>query len=233
MGQKVLIFTATYNEAGNIEAFLKAINQLNLEVDVLIIDDNSPDQTWKIVKNYSENKKNIHLIIRNKKEGLDTAHKMAYNYSIKNNYDFFITMDADLSHDPAAIPQFIGELEKNVFVLGSRYIKGGKCNLKGPRLFLSYFGNKFIKFVFNIDCNEFTTSYRGFNLKKLKNFTLNEVESTGYSFFMETIYQINKRGISIKQIPINFNKRIIGKSKIPRIEILRTLINIFKLRIKK
>ena len=233
MGHKVLIFTATYNEAGNIKTFLQGIDKLNLEVDVLIIDDNSPDQTWKIVKDYSENKKNIHLIIRNKKEGLDTAHKMAYNYSIKNNYDFFITMDADLSHEPAAIPQFINELEKNIFVLGSRYIKGGKCNLKGPRLFLSYFGNKFIKFVFNIDSNEFTTSYRGFNLRKLGNFTLNDVSSKGYSFFMETIYQIHKRGVLIKQIPINFNKRIIGKSKIPRIEIFRTLLNIFKLRIKK
>ena len=233
MGHKVLIFTATYNEAGTIEAFLKAIDQLNLEVDVLIIDDNSPDQTWKIVKDYSTNKKNIHLIIRNKKEGLDTAHKTAYNYSIRNNYDFLITMDADLSHEPAAIPLFINELEKNIFVLGSRYVKGGKCNMKGPRLFLSYFGNRFIKFIFNIDCNEFTTSYRGFNLRKLGNFTLNDVSSKGYSFFMETIYQIHKRGILIKQIPINFNKRIIGKSKIPRIEIFRTLLNIFKLRIKK
>ena len=233
MGHKVLIFTATYNEAGNIKTFLQGIDKLNLEVDVLIIDDNSPDQTWKIVKDYSKNKKNIHLIIRNKKEGLDTAHKTAYNYSIRNNYDFLITMDADLSHEPAAIPLFINELEKNIFVLGSRYVKGGKCNLKGPRLFLSYFGNKFIKFIFNIDCNEFTTSYRGFNLTKLGNFTLNDVSSKGYSFFMETIYQIHKRGILIKQIPINFNKRLRGKSKIPRIEIFRTLLNIFKLRIKK
>ena len=107
MGHKVLIFTATYNEADNIETFLQGIDKLNFEVDVLIIDDNSPDQTWKIVKDYSKNKENIHLIIRNKKEGLDTAHKTAYNYSIRNNYDFLITMDADLSHEPKAIPEFI------------------------------------------------------------------------------------------------------------------------------
>ena len=233
MNHKVLIFTATYNEAGNIEIFLDAINNLDFTVDVLIIDDNSPDETWKIVENYSKNNKNIHLIVREGKEGLDTAHKEAYEYATKNNYDFFITMDADLSHEPTEIPQFIKELENNTFVLGSRYAKGGKCNLRGFRLFLSYFGNKFIKFVFNIDCNEFTTSYRGFNLKKLGDFTLKDVSSKGYSFFMETIYQINKKGILIKQIPINFNKRIIGKSKIPRIEIFRTLLNIFKLRIKK
>jgi len=233
MGNKVLIFTATYNEAGNIETFLESIDKLNIDIDVLIIDDNSPDQTWQIVKNYSENKKNINLIIRNGKEGLDTAHKAAYEYATRNGYDFFISMDADLSHEPSAIPQFIKELQKNSFVLGSRYIEGGKCNLKGFRLFLSYFGNRFIKFIFNINCNEFTTSYRGFNLKKLGSFSLKDVSSKGYSFFMETIYQIHKRGISIKQIPINFNKRIIGKSKIPRIEIFRTLLNIFFLKIKK
>ena len=230
MGHKVLIFTATYNEAGNIKTFLQGIDKLNLEVDVLIIDDNSPDQTWKIVKDYSKNKKNIHLIIRNKKEGLDTAHKTAYNYSIKNNYDFFITMDADLSHEPAAIPQFINELEKNVFVLGSRYIKGGKCNLKGPRLFLSYFGNRFIQFIFNINCNEFTTSYRGFDLRRFKSFNLDNVSSKGYSFFMETIYLIHKEEILIKEIPIFFKDRNKGKSKIPSIELFRTFKNLFKLK---
>ena len=233
MRNKTLIFSATYNEAENIENFLNSIEELNLALDILLIDDNSPDNTWKKIQECSKNKENIHLIIRNKKEGLDSAHKIAYEYSIKNNYDFLITLDADLSHDPKMIPKFIDELKTNTFVLGSRYMKGGKNSMKKSRLFLSYFGNKFIKFIFNIDCNEFTTSYRGFNLRKLGNFTLNDVSSKGYSFFMETIYQIHKRGILIKQIPINFNKRIRGKSKIPRIEIFRTLLNIFKLRIKK
>ena len=233
MGHKVLIFTATYNEADNIETFLQGIDKLNFEVDVLIIDDNSPDQTWKIVKDYSTNKKNIHLIIRNKKEGLDTAHKMAYEYSIKNNYDFLITLDADLSHQPKEIPKFINELKTNAFVLGSRYIEGGKCDMKGFRLLLSYFGNKFIKLVFNIDCNEYTTSFRGFNLKKLEGFNLKNVSSKGYSFFMETIFQINKKGFNIKQIPIYFVQRDQGKSKIPKIEIFRTLLNLFILKFKK
>ena len=142
-------------------------------------------------------------------------------------------MDADLSHDPKELGNFLKNLENFPFVIGSRYVLGGKCLMKGSRLVMSKIGNKVIKFFSGINCNEFTTSYRGFNLKKFKNFTLSDVESTGYSFFMETIYQINKKGIPIKQIPINFNKRIIGKSKIPRIEIFRTLINIFKLRIKK
>ena len=200
---KILIFSATYNEAGNIENFLNSIEKLNLALDILLIDDNSPDNTWKKIQEYSKNKENIHLIIRNKKEGLDTAHKIAYEYSITNNYDFLITLDADLSHDPKIIPEFINELKTNTFILGSRYMKGGKNSMKKTRLWLSYFGNKFIKFIFKINCDEFTSSYRGFNLKKLDNFSLKNVSSRGYSFFMETVYQIHSRGFVIKQIPIH------------------------------
>ena len=146
MKNKILIFSATYNEVRNIENFLNSIEELNLALDILLIDDNSPDNTWKKIQEYSKNKENIHLIIRNKKEGLDTAHKIAYEYSIKNNYDLLITLDADLSHDPRMIPLFLKELETNAFVLGSRYIKGGKNNMKKIRFLLSYYGNKLIKF---------------------------------------------------------------------------------------
>ena len=229
--KKTLIFTATYNEADNIKYFLDSVTNLNLEADLLIIDDNSPDQTWKIVDDYSKIKKFVNLIIRKKKEGLDTAHKLAYEYAIQKNYDFLITMDADLSHDPKSILNFSKELENNNFVIGSRYIKGGKCNLTGFRFFLSYFGNKFIKLILQINSNEFTTSYRGFNLKKLDGFSLNQVSSKGYSFFMETIYKIHSKGISIKEIPITFNHRLRGESKIPKIEIFRTLTNLLKLKI--
>jgi len=232
MKNKILIFTATYNEAENIENFLNLIEELNLALDILLIDDNSPDNTWRKIQEYSKNKENIHLIIRNKKEGLDTAHKIAYEYSIKNNYDFLITLDADMSHNPKMIPEFIEELKTNAFVLGSRYIKGGKNSMKKTRLLLSYLGNKFIKFIFKIDCNEFTTSYRGFNLKKLDNFSLKNVVSQGYSFFMETVYQIHSRGFVIKQIPIHFADRKVGKSKIPKIELFRTLFNVLKLKFK-
>ena len=230
MKNKILVFTATYNEAENIIDFMDAVNELNLKNDILIVDDNSPDKTWEKVQTYSKNKQNIYLIIREKKEGLDTAHKAAYEYALKNNYEYLITLDADLSHDPKVIPKFIDELEKNTFVIGSRYMKGGECGMTGWRLFLSYFGNKFIKLVFRIDCDEFTTFYRGFNLNKLKNFHLNNISSKGYSFAMETIYQLNKKGIFIKQIPISFKGRLKGYSKIPKIELFRTLINIFRLK---
>jgi dolichol-phosphate mannosyltransferase len=233
MKNKILIFSATFNESENIRDLLNSIDKLNLELDILIIDDNSPDKTSEVIKEYAAERTNIKLIIRNGKEGLDTAHKFAFKYSIENNYEYLITLDADLSHDPNEIPIFIKELEDNDFVIGSRYIKGGGVSMKGMRLFLSYFGNKFIKFILNINCNEFTTSYRGFNLRRFKSFNLDNVSSKGYSFFMETIYLIHKEGILIKEIPIYFKNRIIGQSKIPRIEVPRTFINLFKLKFFK
>ena len=233
MKSKILIFSATYNEAKNIALLIKAIEELNLNVDVLIIDDNSPDKTWEVVQNYSKNKKNIYLIIRDKKMGLDTAHKLAFEYSVNNNYDFLITIDADLTHDPKKIPEFINELEKNPFVLGSRFTKGGSFDSKGWRRALSIFGNKFIKIMFNINCDEFTTAFRGYNLKQLEGFDLRDVKSKGYSFFMETIFQLNKKGYEVFEIPINFQNRAQGKSKIPKLEIFRTLKNVFYLYLEK
>ena len=232
MEDKILIFSATYNEAKNIKYFLDLIEDLNLAADVLIIDDNSPDETWKIVQDYSKNKKNIKLIIRKEEKGLDSAHKLAFEYSISNDYKFLITLDADLSHDPKVIPDFIKELQTNTFVIGSRYIPGGKCDMTGFRLLLSYVGNKFIKFVINTNCSEFTSSFRGFKLSELKDLNVKDISSKGYSFFMETVYMIHQRGIQIKQIPIYFNARKMGKSKIPKIELFRTLFNLFRLKFK-
>ena len=230
MKNKILIFSATFNESENIRDLLNSIDKLNLELDILIIDDNSPDKTSEVIKQYAAERTNIKLIIRNGKEGLDTAHKFAFKYSVENNYEHLITLDADLSHDPNEIPIFMKELENNDFVIGSRYIEGGGSTMRGTRLFLSYFGNKFIKFILNINSNEYTSSYRGFNLNRFKNFDFQNISSKGYSFFMEMIYRIHKEEILIREIPLFFKDRRKGKSKIPRLELFRTFINLFKLK---
>ena len=158
--------------------------------------------------------------------GLDTAHKYAYQYAVKNNYEYLITMDADLSHDPKELPNFIKYLDQNPFVIGSRYITGGSCEMKGSRLIISKIGNFVIKKFSKINCNEFTTSYRGFNIKMLDKFDLNHVKEKGYSFFMGTLFEINKKKYPIKEIPITFFDRAKGVSKIPKIEIFRTFLNL-------
>jgi len=230
--KRILIATATYNEAKNIKTLLKKIINLKIKLDILIIDDNSPDKTHLQIKEFMKKFDNIFLINRKKKNGLNTAHKYIYNFALKKNYDYLITMDADLSHDPNIIPKFLKQIKNYDFVIGSRYMRGGRNDLRGFRFFLSKFGNIFIRFMFNMNFTEFTTSYRCFNLKKLKKFNLKNVNAGGYSFFMEALYHIKKMGYSIKEIPIIFHERVSGKSKIPKIEIFRTLINIFLIRFK-
>ena len=231
--KKILIFTATYNEKDNIEHLIRSINKNNSEVDIFVIDDQSPDLTYNKIENLQKEYGNISLKIRNSKSGLDTAHKEAYEYALLNNYDYLITMDADLSHDPKEINNFIYYLNEFPFVIGSRYIDGGKCLMSGRRLIMSKFGNKLIKKVLQINSNEFTTSFRGFNLLKLKNFHLKQVKNKGYSFFMGTLFEVNKLGYEIKEIPIIFKDRQKGLSKIPKIEIFRTIKNLFILYFKK
>ena len=227
---KVLIATATYNEAENIDILLNRIKRLKIKLDILVIDDNSPDQTSRIVKNLQKKYKNLYLIKRSSKKGLDTAHKLIYKYAMKKKYDYLITMDADLSHNPSSIPKFLKEIKNYDFVIGSRYMHGGSNNLKGYRLLLSKFGNIFIKIVTRINISEFTTSYRCFNLKKLKKFNLSFIKTKGYSFFMSSIYLLHHLGYKIQEIPIVFHERNYGKSKIPKIEIFRTLFNLFLLK---
>ena len=232
MDKKILIFAATYNEAENVGSFIEKIFKLNVNLDLLIVDDNSPDKTWEVVNSYKKQNENIILIKREYKQGLDTAHKLAFGYAKEHNYDYLITLDADLSHDPIKIPNFLDELKNKPFVIGSRYIKDGKNEMKLRRYLLSVLGNKIIKFVLGMDCDEFTSAYRGFNLNMIKNFDINKVSSKGYSFFMETIYLLHLNGNNIKQIPIIFKGRTKGNSKIPKIELFRTLKNLFFLKIK-
>ena len=231
--KKILVFTATFNELDNIKNLVSSIKKQPSNPHILIIDDNSPDGTSEEIKKLQNNFKNLFLIKRNNKLGLDSAHKEAYEFALKNNYDLLITMDADLSHDPNELDNFIRNLEEFPVVLGSRYIDGGQCLMKGRRLIFSKYGNLIIKFIFQLDCNEFTTSYRGFNLKKLNNFHLNLIKTKGYSFFMGTVHEIFKQKFKIKEIPIIFNDRKKGYSKIPRVEILRTIINLLILRFIK
>lgn len=233
--KKILIFAATYNEKNNINKLIKGIKKNCKKGHILIVDDNSPDGTADIIKDIKKRNKytNIKLIVRSKKNGLDTAHKLAYKYALDNKYDYLITMDADLSHDPAEIPNFLKYLLNNDFVLGSRYMKGGRNELTLFRFLLSYFGNKFIKYILNLNFTEFTSAFRAFNLKKMKKFNLKKINSKGYSFFMETIYQINKFNYKSFEIPIIFATRKQGKSKIPKIEIIRTLFNVLRLYLRE
>jgi dolichol-phosphate mannosyltransferase len=226
---KILVFTATYNERENILSLINKILHLSKNIDILVIDDNSPDGTWDLLKKISKENKNLFIIKRNKKLGLNTAHQMGFDYAKSKNYEKLITMDADFSHDPREIPKIINLLDNYDFVIGSRYSEGGKNTQSIFRYLLSFAGNKLIKLLLKIDINEFTTSYRGFNIKKLGDFNLRLIKGKGYSFFMETVIILYRLGHNCKEFPIIFNDRKFGKSKIPKIEIFRTLKNLIYL----
>ena len=230
---KTIVFTATYNEKDNIENFINKIFEINNNIKLLIIDDNSPDKTYEVLEKISKKNDNLILIKREKKLGLNTAHIMAYEYALKNDYDKLITLDADFSHDPKEITKIISYLDEYDFVIGSRYINGGKNVQPLFRYLISYLGNKLIKFLLKSNFNEFTTSYRGFNLKKLNNFNLNQIKGNGYSFFMETVIVLERLKYKSFEFPIHFKDRIYGKSKIPKIEIFRTFKNLISLYFKK
>ena len=230
--KKILIGTATYNEVTNIEILINKINNLELNLDIIIVDDSSPDGTSKKIKELKTKFSNIILLKRKNKTGLDTAHKTIFKYANHNKYRYLITLDADLSHDPRLIKVFLKKIKNYDTVLGSRYIKGGKNELTGWRFLISKYGNLIIKKILNSKLNEFTTSYRCFDLKKLKNFDLKGVKAKGYSFFMNTVYLLEKNNYNIKEIPIKFHQRKKGKSKIPKIEIFRTILNLFIIKFK-
>jgi dolichol-phosphate mannosyltransferase len=226
--KKVLVFTGTYNESENILTFINGVFKSSDQVDLLIIDDSSPDGTSEIINSHEKINKELFLIKREKKLGLDTAHKLAYKYAKEKGYEKLITLDADLSHDPGKIPLFIDLLNQSEFVIGSRYGEGAKNNQPLFRFVISYFGNKLIKILLNSTLNEHTTSYRGFDLIKLKNFDLDKVNAAGYSFFMGTIHALKSNGHTMMETPIIFSDRLHGVSKIPKIEIFRTFFNLLK-----
>jgi len=231
--KNILIATATYNEIRNIEKLVRKIQKLRIKnMHFFVVDDNSPDGTPFIIKKMKKRYNWVRCLIRPKKLGLDTAYKAIYNFAYKNNYKYLITLDADLSHNPNDIKKFVPLLDKYDFVIGSRYTKGGKCLMKFSRYILSYFGNLLIKILLQTKINEHTTSFRGFNLIKLnkKKIDLRKIDSSGYSFFMETVYYLKTYKCSIKEMPIIFRDRKFGKSKIPKLEIFRTLANLFRLK---
>ncbi len=231
--KRILVFTACYNEKENIRDLILGIKKNLPNSSILIVDDNSPDNTKNEITNLQKIHSDIDLVVREKKLGLDTAHKFGYEYALSNNFDYLITMDADLSHDPEDLLKIVRELKNNPFVIGSRYIEGGQNLMKYSRLILSKYGNLLIKRLSGINCSEFTTSYRGFDIKKLKNFNLKDVGVKGYSFFMGTLFEVERKGFIIKEIPITFKDRTKGNSKIPKIEIFRTIKNLIILSFKK
>jgi dolichol-phosphate mannosyltransferase len=230
---KVLIFTATYNEADNIKDLIDSIFSFVPEADVLVVDDNSPDGTGEILDGIQRSNPRVKVIHRYRKLGLGTAHKIAIHYAMMNDYDMLVTMDADFSHNPKYLPRMLRELESHEFVIGSRYAKGGESDYGLKRIILSRTANMLTKILLGVKLNETTTSFRGFNKKIFDKLDVDEIRSDGYSFFVDCIYHITTITNSYKEFPIHFHDRRTGISKISKIEVYKGVLNIFRLFIKR
>lgn len=229
--KKTLIIIPTYNELKNIQ---KLISQLRSEypaIDILIVDDNSPDGTGKLVNELSASDSQIKLIEREGKLGLGTAYVRGFKYAIENNYELVIQMDADFSHDPKEIKQFLKHIKENDVVIGSRYIKGvNVVNWPMSRLLLSYFANIYTKVITGMPICDATGGYKCWRIEVLQAINLDKITSNGYSFQIEMNFKAWKKGFKLKEISITFVDRTDGSSKMSKKIVHEAIFMVWKLR---
>jgi dolichol-phosphate mannosyltransferase len=210
----VLIFIPTYNERDNIERLYQEIKKLSHETNILFLDDNSPDGTGKIIDAIVAQDPSCSAIHRPGKMGLGTAHKEAFRFAHKHDFQYLLTMDADFTHHPHYIPALIAQREKADIVIGSRYTSGGQMHGWGKiRLPFTYFWRGMIKYGLGMpyDC---TGAFRLYKVKQLKPELYDSLRSVGFSFCMESLYYLKKNGLQISEVPIRANNRVAGKSKL-------------------
>ncbi|MAZ61301.1 MAG: dolichyl-phosphate beta-D-mannosyltransferase [Candidatus Marinimicrobia bacterium] len=230
---KKLVIIPTYNEINNIEIIINKIIKLDLNLDILVVDDNSPDKTYEKVQEIQKKYKNIFLIINKKKSGIGNAYIKGFEYAISNNYNKVIQIDADMSHNPNDINKLLDYSDSYKLVIGSRYIDGIRIiNWPLSRLALSYFANLYAKILTGLKINDCTGGFKCIDIDVLKSININNINSQGYSFQIEINYRAHLNKYEVKEVPIIFTDRTIGKSKMSKKIILEAIIIVPLLRLK-
>lgn len=230
---KVVVITPTYNEKDNLPVLIEAIFGLGLNgISMLVVDDNSPDETGKIAERYAK-KYPLKVLHRKEKMGLGTAYVEGFNDVLKGDFKYIILIDADMSHDPKDIKKLLEKIINYDLVIGSRYVKGGKTvNWSFMRKLISRFGNIYSKAILSLPYNDLTSGYRCFRREVLEKIDFDSLSSVGYGFTIETIYHADKNGFRIVEIPITFSERESGKSKFDLPIILESFKNVISLRLR-
>ena len=230
---KSLVIIPTYNELENIKKITKTLFEMYPEINILVVDDNSPDGTGNFVKELTQKDSNVHLIQRSGKMGLGTAYVAGFKYMIDKKYDLAIQMDADFSHDPKEIKRFLEEIENADLIIGSRYITGvNVINWPMQRLLLSYFANIYTKIVTGLPLKDATGGFKCFRREVLEAINLDKIRSNGYSFQIEMNYKAWKKGFRIKEVPIIFTDRVEGTSKMSKKVVREAVTMVWKLRFR-
>jgi len=231
--KKSLVIIPTYNEIQNIKKLIHQIIEILPEINILIVDDNSPDGTGEYVRELSSVDSRVKLLSRSGKLGLGTAYVAGFKYMLENGYEIAYQMDADFSHDPKELLNMQKEIENNDVVIGSRYIKGvNVINWPMKRLLLSYFANKYTKTVTGIPVCDATGGFKCFRKEVLQTINLDKIKSNGYSFQIEMNFKAWKKGFRIKEIPIIFYDRTEGHSKMSKKIVHEAVFMVWKLRLR-
>jgi len=230
---KTLVIIPTYNEAGNIVRLIHKIHETAPDFSILVIDDNSADGTADAVTGLMEADKRVHLLKRPGKLGLGTAYITGFKWALEHGYDYVFEMDADFSHNPAHIPQFVEAIKEADLVLGSRYVPGGGVvNWPLFRRIISKGGSLYSRTILGLPYKDLTGGYKMFRRSTLEKIGLDQVGSEGYSFQIELTYRAHKLGLKIVETPIIFEERQEGYSKMSKKIFLEAVIRVWQMRFK-
>jgi dolichol-phosphate mannosyltransferase len=229
---KALVVIPTYNERENLGPLLSQVFAQRLPIEVLIIDDNSPDGTGAMADELAAADPRVHVMHRAGKMGLGSAYVAGFRYALERDYDAVFEMDADFSHNPDSLPEFLRELETADLVVGSRYLHGVTVvNWPLKRLILSYGANVYSRVITGIPIKDLTGGYKCFRRRVLESLDLSRVKSDGYGFQIEINYKAWRKGFRIKEIPILFVDRRAGESKMNRRIVWEAAFMVWRLRV--
>jgi dolichol-phosphate mannosyltransferase len=220
-----LVVIPTYNESENIERMLRRIDECLPGAGVLVVDDGSPDGTADIVRRVAGELRQVHLLAREGKAGLGSAYRAGFAWGLERGYDACIEIDADFSHDPAALPSLVGRLEEGFDVaIGSRYIEGGSIpNWAWHRHLLSRGGNAYASAMLGLGVADSTAGYRAYSAGILRRLDLERIRAEGYGFQIEMTYRARQHGATIAEVPISFVDREAGESKMSSFIVVEAL----------
>jgi dolichol-phosphate mannosyltransferase len=231
---KPLIIIPTYNEKENLEAITRAVFELPYGFHILVVDDNSPDGTGEIADRLAAEEPRIHVLHRGKKEGLGPAYIAGFQWGLARDYDLLFEMDADFSHRPEYLHDFMKAIQDADLVLGSRYISGvNVVNWPLTRLLISYFANRYSQIVTGLPVKDATGGFKCFRREVLLAIDLPKVRSTGYTFQIEMTMRAAAKGFRITEIPIIFYDRTQGISKMSFHIAWEAAFMVWKLRLMK
>lgn len=230
---KALVIIPTYNEKENLKKIITQVLKMDGRIDVLVVDDNSPDGTGELADKLSKSNERVRVIHRKKKLGLGSAYVAGFKYALERGYDYIFEMDADFSHDPQDLKRFLTQIEDCDLVIGSRYKNGvSVVNWPMSRLLLSYFANIYAKIVTGVPIHDLTGGYKCFQRRVLESIDLDEIASDGYGFQIEINYKAYRKRFRVKEIAIIFVERRSGVSKMSKRIIWEAFFLVWKLRLR-